>query len=192
MTCCPICDRRVLKHSYSLKCCNCIHFDPDINFYCEQNIFSGFLRKYYTEDSFNENLISFCSDYKLSFSLCHVNIRSIKANITDFENYLNMMNIDFSIIGVTETWLSDVTCNFYSLEGYEHRPCTCQESEEVVEWCFTISHIVWYSEGRKPHADEKQTITSMTVLMTVPEYSQCTTSLYTIPNNGIHFGCQNT
>ena len=40
-------------------------FDPDINFYCEQNIFSGFLCKYYTEDSFNENLISFCSDYKL-------------------------------------------------------------------------------------------------------------------------------
>ena len=73
-----------------------------------------------------------------------------------------------------------------------HRPCTWQESEEVVEWCFTISHIVWYSEGRKPHADEKQTITPMTALMTVPEYSQCTTSLYTIPNNGIHFGCQNT
>ena len=84
-------------------------FDPDINFYCEQNIFSGFLCKY----SFNENLISFCSDYKLSFSLCHVNIRSLKANITNFENYLNMMNIDFSIIGVTETLLSDVTCNLY-------------------------------------------------------------------------------
>ena len=53
------------------------------------------------------------------FLLCHVDIRSIKANITDFENYLNMMNIDFSIIGVTETWISDVTCNLYSLEGYE-------------------------------------------------------------------------
>ena len=167
MTCCPICDRRVLNHSYSLKCCNCIQiyhmkcitlkaeehnclsankdawicikcnmdifpfnsieedvefiqtckttphnelrtstliynpfqsneadyhigseFDLDINFYCEQNIFSGFLCKYYTEDSFNETLISFCSDYKLSFSLCHVNIRSIKANITDFENWI--------------------------------------------------------------------------------------------------------
>ena len=24
MTCCPICDWRVLNHSYSLKCCNCI------------------------------------------------------------------------------------------------------------------------------------------------------------------------
>ena len=36
------------------------------------------------------------------------------------------MNIDFSIIGVTETWLIDVTCNLYSLEGYalveKHRP----------------------------------------------------------------------
>ena len=55
-------------------------FDPDIRFYCEQNIFSGFRCKYYSEDSYHENLISFRSDYKLSFSLCHVNIRSIKAN----------------------------------------------------------------------------------------------------------------
>ena len=71
-------------------------------------------------------------------------------------------------------------------EWQHHRPCTCQESEAAVEWCSTNSHIVWYTEGRKPHADEKQTITSKTTLMTVPECSQSTISLYTIPNNGLH------
>ena len=42
-------------------------------------------------------------------------------------------------------------------------------------------YIVCYSEGRKPHADEKQTISRMLVLMTVSEYSQCMISFYTIP-----------
>ena len=78
-----------------------------------------------------------------------------------------------------------------SFTRHDHRPCTCQESEAAVEWCFTNSHIVWYTEGRKPHADEKQTITSKTALMTVPECSQGTISLYPIPNNGLHLGCQN-
>ena len=30
---------------------------------------------------------------------------------------MNMLNIDFSIIGVTETWLNDVTYNLYGLGG---------------------------------------------------------------------------
>ena len=46
--------------------------------------------------------------------------------MADFENYLNMLNIKFSIIGVTETWLNDVTCDLYVLDDYElierHRP----------------------------------------------------------------------
>ena len=94
-------------------------FDPDLNFYCEQNIFSGFVCSYYSEYSFNERMMSFCSDTMLSFSLCHINIRSLKANMDDFENYLNMLKITFSIIGVTETWLNDATCDLYVLDDYE-------------------------------------------------------------------------
>ena len=37
-----------------------------------------------------------------------------------------MLNIKFSIIGVTEAWLNDVTCDLYVLDDYElierHRP----------------------------------------------------------------------
>ena len=44
----------------------------------------------------------------------------------DFENYMNMLNIKYSIIGVTETWLNDATCDMYVLGDYElierHRP----------------------------------------------------------------------
>ena len=53
-------------------------------------------------------------------SLCHMNIRSIKADhLGDFDNYMRMLNLDFSIIGVTETWLNDVTCELYGMGGYE-------------------------------------------------------------------------
>ena len=94
-------------------------FDPDLNFYCEQNVFSGFLCKYFTEESFNEKISSLCTEDVLSFSLCHINIRSIKANLGDFDNYMRMLNRDFSISGVTETWLNDVTCDLYGMGGYE-------------------------------------------------------------------------
>ena len=62
-------------------------FDPDLNLYCGQNIFSGFACNYHSAYSFNERMTSFCSDTMLSFSLCHINIRSSKANMADFENY---------------------------------------------------------------------------------------------------------
>ena len=43
-----------------------------------------------------------------------------------FDNHLNMLNIKFSIIGVTETWLNDATCDLHVLDDYElierHRP----------------------------------------------------------------------
>ena len=94
-------------------------FDPDFNFYCEQNIFSGFLCKYFKDESFNEKLSSLSSEDVLSFSLCHINIRSIKANLGDFDNYMRMLNLDFSIIGVTETWLNDINYDLYGLDGYE-------------------------------------------------------------------------
>ena len=32
---------------------------------------------------------------------------------------MRMLNLDFSIIGVTETWLNDVTCDLYGMGGYE-------------------------------------------------------------------------
>ena len=50
----------------------------------------------------------------------------MKANLKDFINYTDTLHIDFQIIGVTETWLNDITCKLYDMENYEileqHRP----------------------------------------------------------------------
>ena len=65
-------------------------------------------------------------DSKHIFSLCHINIRSLKANLPALENCLDVMDFDFSIIGVSETRLHDWNCDLYNIEGYHfvesHRP----------------------------------------------------------------------
>ena len=46
--------------------------------------------------------------------------------------------------------MNELSCRLYwcwsPMICTDHRPCTCQESEAAVEWCFTNSHIVWYTE----------------------------------------------
>ena len=95
----------------------CTEFDPDVNFFCQQNIFSGYACLYYNEDSLNDKMSSFSCDEEY-FSICHINIRSLKANIQNFENYLQLLSIKFSVIGMTETWLDDTSCLLYSMPNY--------------------------------------------------------------------------
>ena len=45
-------------------------------------------------------------------------MRSINANLSHFENYLQLLFINFPVIAITETWLNDITCDSYSLTEY--------------------------------------------------------------------------
>ena len=92
--------------------------DPDIQYYqavCNNTLNSC---EYHLEDSFN-NMISKLDIKSRCFSLLHMNIRSIPKNISKLENYLHLLNHEFSIIGITETWLKDSTKELYSLDGYQ-------------------------------------------------------------------------
>ena len=82
-------------------------YDPDINFYCEKSLFSDFWCKYYSENTFNDKMCSFLLNNTQSFSMCHINLRNINANLNAFECYLDMLLMDFSIMGITETWLTN-------------------------------------------------------------------------------------
>ena len=42
-----------------------------------------------------------------SFSLLHLNIRSISNKFDCFKQFLDALDIHFQIIGLTETWLND-------------------------------------------------------------------------------------
>ena len=61
--------------------------------------------QYYIEDSFN-NLLD-RNKHNNQFSLLHFNVRSSRNKHDELSNSLNSLHLTFSIIGLTETWLTD-------------------------------------------------------------------------------------
>ena len=91
--------------------------DPDLQLYqsmCNRTLNAC---NYHLEDSFNQN-ISKLNVSSNSFSILHTNIRSIPKNLNNFESYLNSLDHDFSVIGVSESWLKPSTVDLYGLGGY--------------------------------------------------------------------------
>ena len=91
--------------------------DPDINFY--QGIQNNSINScdYYYENSFNKK----CRDLDIkenNLSFLHCNIRSIPRNLDRFEEYVSNLNIDFSIIAFSETWLKRDNEQCYGMHGY--------------------------------------------------------------------------
>ena len=97
----------------------CSDFDPDLNFYNEQNVYTGYWCKYVLEGQFNENLLSLNCPNSNELSLILANLRNIRANLVEFENYLQLLHIEFRIIGVTETWLNESSRGLYGMNNYE-------------------------------------------------------------------------
>ena len=75
---------------------------------------------YYIDPYFNEHIINKVPATKSLFSLCHVNIRSIRKNLSEFEIYLQLLDHEFTIICLTETWLNDSFCEIYDINDLEH------------------------------------------------------------------------
>ena len=94
--------------------------DPDINFYNEIDYHLVSQCNYYMENHFTNAISNRFSNKSLHdmFSLCHINIRSIKANLPSFEICLDNLKGEFSAIGMSETWLQDSDCSLYNIEGY--------------------------------------------------------------------------
>ena len=93
--------------------------DPDK---CYNNQFSHNLIKncnYFVEDAFNKYLSRHHIPHN-AFPLLHLNIRSVPANFTYFLSYINNLNHDFSVIGLSETWLKQSNISAYGIDGYSH------------------------------------------------------------------------
>ena len=86
--------------------------DPDLHFY---NGMSQYVTQcnYYLEPYFNEHIANKVAITNSKFSLCHGNIRSIRKNLSELESYLEVSDHEFSIIGLTETWLNDSSWNLW-------------------------------------------------------------------------------
>ena len=90
--------------------------DPDLHYFNSFNQVKA-NSNYYTETSFKEHVTK-CTDAKDMFSMCHLNIRSVSKNLSSFENYLETIQYNFTMIGLTETWLNDTNYDLYGLQGY--------------------------------------------------------------------------
>ena len=53
-------------------------------------------------------------------SFIHVNIRSIPKNLCSFLHYIDMLNLNFTVIGMSETWLYDANVHCFGIESYNH------------------------------------------------------------------------
>ena len=102
--------------------------DPDKYYF---NQYSHRLIKncnYFLEESFKIHL----SHHHISneaFSMLHLNIRSIPANLPAFQSYLDILDHHFSIVGLTETWLKPSNISAYGIGGYNHVGITRQNTK---------------------------------------------------------------
>ena len=72
--------------------------------------------KYYLENSFNDNCKTVGVD---EFSIIQINVRSIPTNLQHFELFMSNLNIHFTVICITESWLKESNGNTYALTGYK-------------------------------------------------------------------------
>lgn len=91
--------------------------DPDIQFY--QSVCNNSLNNcdYYQEDSFNRKI----DNLKIgpgSFSMFHVNIRSIPKNLNNLLCYLETLSHKFTVIGLSESWLKEENFELFNIPGY--------------------------------------------------------------------------
>lgn len=76
-----------------------MHFYGNLNSNCD----------YFTEAQFNEKVKSESHGASApQFSILHLNIRSLEYNLSNLTDLLNNVDIKFSVIGITETWLRDL------------------------------------------------------------------------------------
>jgi hypothetical protein len=85
------------------------YLDPDLN------AFQHSASIYMVEDELNTKL----DDNNNSFSLLHLNVRSLLGNLDKFNILLSNIKKPFSVIGITETWLNDQTYDLVDISGYK-------------------------------------------------------------------------
>ena len=95
-----------------------VESDPDIQYFL--GAISNNLNScdYYIEDTFNDRCETLPIN-RCSLSILHLNIRSIPRNLSSLQTYLNNLDIQFSVIGISETWLKPYNVDCYGMDGYK-------------------------------------------------------------------------
>ena len=92
--------------------------DPDIQYFAEPHFSNQSPCEYLLEDEFADRCNSH-NEIDKGLSLLCYNIRSLPKKFSEFQILLESLKHNFDIIGLTETWLSPLNFDLYSLEGYQ-------------------------------------------------------------------------
>ena len=101
--------------------------DPDIMYFNEISYKINMNSNYYLENSFNDYLKKNDINEE-SLSMLHLNIRSIPKNLSTFVSYISNINLHFTVLGFTETFLTDDNKSCYELQGFKHLAITKSQS----------------------------------------------------------------
>ena len=99
------------------------HYNTNTDFQHFNSVTPGTIsNNYYAEDFLNKKCEQLDVKKNL-FSLMHMNIRSSSKNMDNFNMYLELQNVKFSIICLSETWGNDSPIDMYTPKGYntEHQ-----------------------------------------------------------------------
>ena len=55
--------------------------------------------------------------FAYAYVICYINIRSISKHLHELDQYLHVLNHNFSVIGISETWCQDYNVNSCDLPG---------------------------------------------------------------------------
>ena len=98
--------------------------DPDHHFYnsntnqaCYYLLVDDFSLKYHEYKDNNH------------FSLIHINARSLSKNFEEISNYLSLLNHEFSVIGISETCLTNLTSDQFNMPNFEFISC-CRDKRQ--------------------------------------------------------------
>jgi len=92
--------------------------DPDLCFY--NQISNNLNSNYYSENSFHR----LDESKDTSLSILHCNIRSFFANKNDLFNMMSSINYQFSVICLSETWLTPDNYEYACIPNYNHESLT--------------------------------------------------------------------
>ena len=82
--------------------------DPDLNILFDNNSIN---RRYFTEMEFNNHPF-----IDTNFSIFNLNIQSLPKIYVNLQHFLAGLNIRFSVLSFTETWLSEYNKSLYNFK----------------------------------------------------------------------------
>ena len=107
-----------------------LDIDPDVQILNDMYVCNNLLKSNYHLSNTFKSMLQNQEVTRETFSIFHLNIRSARSpqKLKLLEAYLNVLDHDFTIIGLTETWFDKGMTSSVTLNGYvsEH---TCRENK---------------------------------------------------------------